>query len=269
MAIDKGTLEAIEKAVRLESGTLQAAIDNTDDEAVTIELQELVIKTSAEAEEFENNNRSNFHLAGAEILVKNAKKEWGVESEGKGMKNFLTSFKKNILDEANIAPTQKIDDLQKDNDLLRTQSAGFQTDLVNLQKEGKQKDEQRGIDNKILTAITGDTIISKEQIATLFKSEHQIGFSEDGNLEISKGGEVLKNDQRSPLGIADVMTGFLPTYQKKVQGGNGGGNDPGNGNNLTGMDAFNAEMEKKSITLGSEAYNVEMGKRIMSKTLIP
>lgn len=267
MAIDKGTLEAIEKAVRLESGTLQAAIDSTDEEAVTVEIPELVIRTTAEAEEFENNNRSNFHLAGAEILVKNAKKEWGVESEGKGMKNFLTSFKKNILDEANIEPTQKISDLQKDNDLLRTQSEGFQTDLVNLQKEGKRKDEQRGIDDKILTAITGDTIISKQQIATLFKSEHQIGFSDDGNLEISKGGEVLKNDQRSPLGIADVMTGFLPMYQKKVQGGNGGGNDPGNGNTLTGMDAFNAEMEKKGIPSGSEAFQIEMSKRISNGSL--
>jgi hypothetical protein len=62
------------------------------------------------------------------------------------------------------------------------------------------------------------------------------------------------------------MPKFLEPFAKKVSGGSGGSDtiEPGKAGS---MDAFIKEMNDKGVSSGSEAFNIEMGKRISDKTL--
>lgn len=263
MAIEN--LKELESSLKLKEGTLTAAIEN--EEAVKINIESLLIRTIEEDETRTANLKTEYHTAGREIAIKTAREDYGLDFQGKNMENLMSAIKTKVLAEANVEPSAKIKELTADNEALKLNITGLQTEVNDSKLLFAKQTTQRSIDNMIHGAIQGDLTISKDDAALLFKNKFGTELNEGGKLLISQNGEVMKNQTTlDPVGITDVMSNFLSTYTKKVEGGAGGGDQTGGGKEGT-MEAFNKEMVNAGITIGSEPYNQESSKRIMAGTL--
>jgi len=263
-------IEVLEKSLKLESGTLQKAIDN--EETVDVELQELVVRTKEEDETNLTNIRTElkdeFQTAGLEVAVKAARTEHNLEFEGKTVNNLLEAFKAKTLKDAEIEPNKRIEELETDIGKVRENLTASELKFTDLTADVAKGKSQTAINSAIMGSIKGDTTLSKSQMVTLFNDEHQTERNEDGVLVIKKNGEVLKNTtDRSLLTIDQVMTDFAKPFLKQAAGGGGGGDETGNHKEGT-LAAFKAEMKEKNVGPSSNEFQLEMQKRIKDKTLV-
>lgn len=258
-------LKELEGSLNLKEGTLQTAFESETEE--TIDISNLSIRTVEDDTTRTANLKTEYHTAGREIAIKTAREELGLDFQGKTMENLLGAFKTKTLSEANVEPSAKIKELTADNDALKLNITGLQTEVSDAKVLFAKQTTQRSIDNMIHGAIQGDLTISKDDAALLFKNKFGTELNEGGKLLISQNGEVMKNQTTlDPVGITDVMSNFLSTYTKKIEGGAGGGNATGGGKEGT-MEAFNKEQVALGVTIGSQIYNEEMSKRLGAGTL--
>ena len=252
----------IETSLGLAEGTLQEAIASAD--ATTIEIptgkfydtDKFVIKTLEENETFLKNTRAEANTAGLEK---------GYSFEGKTLENLMKAHGDKVLKEAGTEPSAKIEELTGDLATLKGLNIGLQGTIDTMTSDGLLKDNQRKIDGNIFASIEGELTLSKSQVATLFKSEYEV-VEEDGKQLIKKGGVTLKDAVLEPLTLADIMPKFLEPFAKKIEGGGGGDDTKGAGKEGT-LVAFIKEMEASGKPQGSEAFGLEMNKRIGDKTL--
>jgi hypothetical protein len=265
-------INQVESSLGLAEGTLQEAIASEDAKTIEIpvgkfiDTEKHVIRTTEEHETYLGNIREESKKAGLEIAVKGARTDLNYDFEGKTLENLLKAHGDSVLKAANIEPDQKNKELLGDLEKLKGMNSEWETKYNTLVSESSARDNQRKIDGSISDSITGELTLSKSQITTLFKSEFEV-MEEDGKQVIKKDGQTLKHDTTlDPLTLADVMPKFLEPFAKKVSGGSGGSDtiEPGKAGS---MDAFIKEMNDKGVSSGSEAFNIEMGKRISDKTL--
>lgn len=263
MAIEN--LSVIEQTLQLPEGTLKNAIESQD--VVKIELPELEVFKKEDYKSRIENLKSDFQLSGKDHFVKEIKRQYGLEFEGKKAESLVEALKAKALEEANITPDSKVKELQSDIEKLRNNLLEKDNLIQNIEQTYKKKEAQTFIDSTLNKAINVETTIPKEDVLQLLKSKFEIDL-EENKIIFKKNGEVLKNEKTlSPKTIEEVMNEFLPTYTKQgATGGKGEGNQTGN-RNATSMDLFNEEMKNKSINVGSEAYNRELQTRLANKTL--
>ena len=259
----------LEKSLKLKEGTLKEAIENK--ESVKIELPSLVVRTAEEDEQYltnlKNEYKTEYHTAGREIAIKEARKELGLEFEGKTMNNLLEAYKNNILKEAKVEPSKKIEELTNDANALRANLTEMQKKFEQKEAEFKAEGSKREINTRLSANIKGELTLPTEDVLTLFNSKFSTELNDEGKVIIKKNGEVLKNKTTmNPLGIEDVMPDFLAPFAKKASGG-AGGEDEGGQVKKGSLEAFYKEMEKAGTAIGSEAFQKEMANRIKNKTL--
>jgi hypothetical protein len=255
----------LESSLKLKEGTLSDAINSESE--VEIEMPTLVIRTTEEDEAWTGNLKTEFHKAGREIAIKEARTDEGLEFEGKTMKNFATALRAKVQKEFSIEPNARIKELETDNETLRTNFSTLETTLKDTKATYKAEGMTRSINADIEKALPADGLtIPRRAVGTLFKDMFEIGVDEDGLGFLKKDGKILKDELTAArLIIADVMPEFLTDYTKAAEGGAGGSDQTGG---ATGsMDAFNKEMAANNIGVGSAPYNREMTKRINDKTL--
>ena len=264
MAIEN--ISDLEKSLRLPEGTIKTAIESA--EPIKVEIPDLKIFTNEEDEARINNLKTQFHTAGREIAIKTAREQHGLDFQGKTIDNLLDSYKAKVLAEAKVEPNTKIEELMQDNGKLKSNIATLEQTLETTKKSIQIENQSRLINEKISSSITGELILPKEDIITIFKSKYATEITDDNKVVFKKDGEVLKNERTlDPLGVEDVMKGFLTPYIKGATGGAGAGDNTG-GAGQSNLQKFNKEMESKSIKVGSSDYNREMQKRISDKTLV-
>jgi hypothetical protein len=265
-------INQVESSLGLAEGTLQEAIASEDAKTIEIpvgkfiDTEKHVIRTTEEHETYLGNIREESKKAGLEIAVKGARTDLNYDFEGKTLENLLKAHGDSVLKGANIEPSAKLEELTGDMDKLKAINLGLEDKYKTLVSESHEKDNRRKIDGSILDSMTGEFTLPKNQLSTLFKAEYQV-VEEDGKQLVKQNGETLKNDSTlDPLSLSDIMPKFLEQFAKKATGGAGGGDttDPGKAGS---MEAFIKEMNDKGVSSGSEAFNIEMGKRISDKTL--
>lgn len=270
MAIKTEDLTTIEKALKLEEGTLSKAIEN--EEEVAIELTEdLVIRTKEEEDSFTNNIKTEAKTAGVEMAIKGVRNDMGLDFEGKTMDNLLGAYKDKVLIDAKDElgePDKKISELNTDLEKVRGNLATRDEEITTLKTQMQNSNDNNFIDSQLLALMPDNLTLSKSDALTLFKSKHVIELGENKALVFKKDGEVMKNETtRDPLPSKDIINSFSTPFLKKAEGGGGGGNDPGDPKGGT-MAAFEKEMTDKDINVGSEKFNSELNKRIKDKTLV-
>lgn len=156
--------------------------------------------------------------AGKEIFVKDAKKAFGVEFEGKNMDTLVTSV------------TAK---LGKGDEEIKTSLANLQTkyteDMAKKDQLISQKETeifQTKTFGSVKSYFEKETTIGKDDLAVLFKNKFQIEKTDNG-IVVKEDGVILKNDVESPLTPKEVAQKFYEPYIKKE--GRGGDNEPGGG----------------------------------------
>ena len=266
MAIEN--IKELESSLKLEEGTIQKAIDNEKD--VKVEVPEgLVIRTKEEEETFMNNKqtefKTEFHTAGREIAIKDARKEHGLEFEGKTMENLLTAFKAKTLADAKVEPTKKIEELEGSLTKLRGDLTTKDEEIETLNSTFKAEKQKTEKNTRVSSHIKGDLTIGKDDALTLFNNKFQTELTDEGALIIKKDGKVLKDKLESPRDLEDVMKEFLTPFAKPASGGAGGGDDPGSGTGTSSLEKFTKKLEKEGIKATSLEFQEKMNKAIRDK----
>lgn len=267
MAIEN--IKDLETAMKLEEGSLQAAIDS--EESVKIEMQEgLVIRTSEEEETFQTNKYSElkeeFQVAGREIAIKDIAREKGYKLKDKTLESLLDAHSVSVLEKAKISPDKKVQELEGSLTTLRGTIGDKDEEIEGLKTAHKIEKQKTSINNTLHKNINSELTISKDDAVTIFNNRYTSEINDSGLLTFKKDGVLLKDKLESPRTVEDVMSEFLTPYAKKPTGGAEGGDETGSGKKGT-KDAFDKEMIKDGHKIGSSHYNNEMMKRLANKTL--
>ena len=184
-------------------------------------------------------------------------------------KSLAAKAREKILLDAKIEPSKKVQELESDLNKLRENSKGWETkhnELVSQMAKEKQQYQIEGTVSNALPKVK--TKIPLQDMKVLFELKYKPALNESGQIVFHNDkGEVLKNASTlNPKTIDEVMAEFQTPYIETASGGSGGSDNPGQVKE-GGYDAFAKEMESKGISVGSQAFNVEMRSRIAAKTL--
>lgn len=255
----------LEKTLRLPEGTLKSAIEAAEEK--DIEIPSLKIYTEEEETARIENERKTAREIGVEIAIKGAKNKFGLQFEGKTIDNLLENYSKKVIQDANISPDKKVQELTSDLEKLRGINSTIENQFNEFKATVIKKEGEREIDSLILTKIPQNTTIPTKDVLHLFKYNFQAEKNEGGIIEFKKDGVVLKNEKTlNPLTAEEVINSFVTPYLKKPEGGAGGGDEAGGGKPGT-LQAFSKEMADRGVREGSLEFNQEMQKRIKEKTL--
>jgi hypothetical protein len=262
-------LDELGKYLNLEEGQKLSDLINSEDD-VEVTLKEGDFYTSEQKESLIGNHRKEAETAGREKLLKELRDSNGLDYEGvKHPENFVNALQEKVkaeaIAEAKIEPSKKIDGLNNDLSQLRNQLQEKEGVINELNTKMKTERDSIKIEQAIFNSLPEKTSLPKDDLALLFRSKHDLRVGENGNIEILKGGEVLKDDMRNPIEVSKVVQEFSSSYIATPIGGSGNDNPPPSGGG--DLESFTNEMKEKGVGINSEAFNKEMQIRIANGTL--
>jgi ribosomal protein S13 len=231
----------IAAVLRVPAETIKAAIDAKEeitsikikdgDKEVDADFSGLQTFTAAELTTRDTNTKESvkggYHAAGKDIAVKEIKEKLGLDIAGKDIDKVVEAAKAKILEEAKIAPDQKVKELETQLKTLRDTVGTTDAQLKALERE---RDEAK-LDARILASMPArNADISDQDYLLLVKSRIKEEKSADGK-EIYKDaqGNILQDKQAVPLGLETVIPELFksnPAWQPVTGGkpGRGGSN---------------------------------------------
>jgi len=269
MALSKEAIEKLESTLKLEAGTISAAMEN--EEETGIEIPELVVRSKEEEDKYLDNLKTEYKKVGLEIGIKDAKSELGLDFEGKSISDFATALQNKAIEEKKAElgePNKKIEELSKNLETLQTTIKAKDDEILSIKAQATQKEEQSTLNQHLMAAIPDNVTLPKSDVAVLFKNNYSLGFDDNKKPVLKKDGEILKNDILEPLQIKDVVNTFVTErkFLKTAEGGTGEKDELGSAK-AGSMEAFIKEMEDKGVNASSVEFNKEMMTRIANKTL--
>lgn len=166
-----------------------------------------------------------------EMTLKELKRKAGLEFEGKDEDTFISKFKETILSEAKLPADKKITELSQSLENLQKQ---YQKDIelkdqMISQKENALKDTI--IESRLTSLFPKDIILKPSHAAKIMKMDFQIDLTESGDLQFSKGGQVLKDKFEKPIPIDSIVSDYVVSnkWLPASDGRGGDGGEPGNG----------------------------------------
>ena len=186
-------IKAVEELLRVNFADFTAAIN--DEKEVEFELPELTGYTKEEVEALKKNvadqNYGNGLKTGSETVVKDAKKKYGVDFEGKDMDLFIDAFKKKVISENSMEPNKKIQELESVN-------AGLK---ASLSKAESEKDELVKSHHKLnlrtnaLNSIKKEYNLPKSDMLTLMMASGYDIEDDNGKIVTKKHGETVRDSK--------------------------------------------------------------------------
>lgn len=250
--LNSETIEGLGKVLGLSAEDLTAKLTSESEEGLNIPSG--VFMTEEELQSRDNNEYKKGKKAGAEIIVKDTRKELGFEFEGSSMSDLVEA----IRDQAISGLNKDKSEWQKANE---KQKEAYELELSKVKEERDtfvSKYKTQELNNEILTLMPKETIIGKEAVITLFNAAHKV-VEEDGEKFIVRNGNKLIDEKSTaPLTLETVFNDFVTTNgYAKAQGGRGGSNDGIDPfTNAKTPEAFQQEWQKKNPgkTLQSPEY---------------
>ena len=261
MALDN--IAEIETTLGIESGKLIEMINS--EEAFSVDLSEKVFLSKTAYEERIANIKKESATVAIETAVKEQRNNLGLDFQGKTIENLVSAIKLKTESENKIEPDEKFK-------LLKTEFDGLVSKLNEKDSEFnsfKSQIEQTNLINEIKGEFTkhipDNVLVSK---STIFTEAKEKGFSfekEEGRIVIKDtNGNVLKDDNYSPISVKDWVSNFSTPYLAKAEGGKGANDDLGE-SKAGSLEAFLKESVKQGWNASKQ--NEEMSKRISNGTL--
>lgn len=264
----------IEKALKLEEGTLQKAYQS--EEEVEVSIPELIVRTKDEHEQFIANidlEKKERYDAGKEKGVKDVINasidKYGIDltDKAKTFDNFASALTEKLSKDLKIPVDKKNEELLADNEQLRANYSNLESEFNTFKTTIQQKEQKNSIDSKVISKLpTEGTVIRQDELKLIFENRFNPKLDESGKLLLHKDGEVLKNPTTlNPMTIDEVMPDFINPYLKKQEAGTGSGDS--STKKETSYDAFEKEMKDKGINPGSQEFQREINERTKAGTL--
>lgn len=265
MAINN--ISELEKALRLEEGTLKAALDN--EEIVDVQIPELKTFTLNEFDSYQERYREDQRKTALEMAVKDKRNSLGLDFQGKTVDNLLSSYKDKVLAEAEIEPSRQITELNSEKEGLLNKIGTIQSELDSTKHEWKTEKQNTFITSSIKKALPGEDKLSipHDDIITLFRARNSnLAVNDESKIIFSKGESFEKDELLQPISLQSKLDTFLSPYINKPTGGSAGG-DSTNGSGKQDMDSFIKEMNDAGNNPSSDAFTTEMSARLTAGTL--
>lgn len=206
---------------------------------------------------FGSNRFNEGKTAMSEILAKDIKKTYGIESESKDINEVVKLYGQQAIDKAGIKPgewaTEKESLQEKINSLI--------SEKEQLSREYQSKLFGVEVKSTLSSIIPDNTMIGKDDITTLFLNTYGVSKDDEGRTVVKKGEEVLKDDLLNPKDLKTVVNAFLDERKLIKKDGMGGGDRDGGGSaKFKDMQQFMDYCAKNQIEpMGEE------GQRILSE----
>lgn len=253
----------IETTLGIESGKLIEMINS--DEAFKVDLSEKVFLDKTAYEERIANIKKESATVAIETAVKEQRNNLGLDFQGKTIENLVSAIKAKSESESKIEPEEKYKTLKTEFDGLLSKLNEKDAEFNSFKTQIEKTNTLNEIKGEFTKYIPDNVLVSK---STIFTEAKEKGFSfekEDGKIVIKDtNGNVLKDDNYSPISVKDWVTTFSTPYLAKVEGGAGKGDDTGDGK-AGSFEAFMKESERNGWN--SSKANSEMAKRIANGTL--
>lgn len=248
---NKKMIENINELAKFVKGgaeVLQKAM--TSEEKVSLELIDGRFVTDSDLDSMKASVREEAKKEGQTIgydfAMKDIKKDFGLEIEGKDRKAIIEAARDNILSAAKVEPNKKISELERSLENLRkefgTEKETWETEKNQYQKKFKDISVMTELERNI-PDLKG---LKKNQFTTLVKSEYEFDF-DDGVLIAKKNGTPVKNKMEQNIPVKDILTDYA------TQNGWFGSDGRGEGHKQSTISEFKtiydvyAHMEKNNI----------------------
>lgn len=224
-------IDQLAKFVKGGADVLQKAISS--EEEVSIELVEGGFVSDEELTGLKDSlfkkGKEEGQTVGYDFAMKDLKKDFGLEVEGKDRKVIAKAIKDKIMTDAKIEPEKKVTELNNSLESLRKQ---YETDKSQWENEaGKYKGKLKDI--SIMSELTKNTPevkgLKPNQFATLARTEFDFDFDDNGSLIAKKGGEVIKDKMERPVPVKDILTDYATQNGWTGTPGRGGSDQAGAG----------------------------------------
>ena len=284
MTLKKEFIAKLEKDLQLGEGVLQGAI--TAEEVVEIEMKKLEIRNEDEHKIFVSNieeaaggKKYKEGIEVAEKRVINAvSKTFGVDltDKAKNPDNFTTAFKEMYPKWDNkdgLTPDEKdniIAEKQADIDKLVLKNTETENNFTQFKSDTEAAGKERDMNNYCTSLIPDKATTENHLILHDFAFKGYKIVEVEGKKVVQLNGETMKDEHQSPMKPSVVMGTFVTENKHiKVDGGSGGGDDPGNGAK-GGLADFDKEWTANNPEdgIGGLKYQTELNKRIADKTLV-
>jgi hypothetical protein len=244
-------IDILAKFVKGGAEVLQKAINS--DEEFNLELIEGSFVSEDDLntlkETVRNEGKSEWQKIGYDFAMKDLKKDYDLEIEGKDRKKIVDAINKKILADAKREPNEKISELETSLSNLQNQ---YTTDLAakdtDIQKLNNQIINGR-INNDLITQMP-DSLngIKPQQFTILAKTEYEFAYDDNGQMVVKKGGSVLKDKMEKPLPVKEILTDFATQNNWINASGRGGGHEtPGGSSEFKTMNDVFKHMEHNKI----------------------
>jgi len=222
-------LDELAKFVKGGADVLQKAITSEDE--MSLEFIDGRFVTDGDLETMKstvrNEGKTEGQTIGYDFAMKDLKKDFGLEIEGKDRKVIAEAIKSNILADANKKPDAKIQELNTSLENLRnTYSAEKQVwEQTETQYKGRLKDIS--VMSELQKNIPDVQGLNKNQFATLIKSEFEFDFDENNVLIAKKNGQPIKDSMEKVIPVNNILTDYATQNGWFKSNGRGGGNEQG------------------------------------------
>lgn len=253
----------IETTLGIESGKLIEMINS--EEAFSVDLSEKVFLSKTAYEERIENIKKESATVAIESAVKQQRNELGLDFQGKTIDNLVSAIKAKTESESKIEPEEKFKTLKSEFDGLVSKLNEKDAEFNSFKSQIEQTNLINEIKGEFTKHIPDNVLVSK---STIFTEAKEKGFSfekEEGKIVIKDtNGNVLKDDNYSPISVKDWVSNFSTPYLAKAEGGKGEGDNLGEGK-AGSFEAFLKESERQGWDVMRK--NQEMAKRISNGTL--
>lgn len=189
LAEDK--IKAIADSIRVNPDDFMAALNDAN--VVDFAIPEIFVYNKEEMEALKKNIQEQHYKdgykTGMEVLVKDAKKKLGIESDGKDMDLFLDEYKKKIIEETKTEPNKKIQELEGVNSSLKANLARIESEKEEIIRNLKRTE----LKTNALSSVQKDYLLSKSDIFALMSSAGFEIDDENGKVITKRYGETFRD----------------------------------------------------------------------------
>jgi hypothetical protein len=203
-------IDELAKFVKGGADVLQKAIESEDE--MSLELIEGSFVSDSELEDLKNerfnSGKKEGQTIGYDFAMKDVKKDFGIDIEGKNREEILKAAKNKIMADAKVEPDKKVQELNQSLENLRQT---YNSEKQNWEKqENNFKNQLKDI--RVMSEIEKNAPelkgLKSSHFATLAKMEYDFDFDENGSLLVKKGGETIKDKMEKPIPAKNILTDF-------------------------------------------------------------
>lgn len=251
--MNKKVIELLAGTLKLDVKELTKAIET---EGEVIEIPEGArFLTTEEVETIKDNHGKTRYdagkTAGTEMLLKDLSEKVGLDESVKDSDKFISTFKANILKEAEVEPNKKVTELETSLESLRTKLTEKDLEMESLQNTVKQ--EKRLLQAQSFIPELPETLgLKKSEAANLILNG--VEEKDDG---IYVNGELKKDSMEKPLSLEQFIKESVTQRGWGVQnptgrgGGSGGAGSSGSSTLPKTMQEFESVIKEKGFHPGS------------------